>query len=119
LERGLNNNVCFDGVTQEEKYKKFWKTIKTQTKLMRISVPLYQGKIFYTFDSSENKVSIYHPKDGIFSLSKSDFEKIDNKVRKLLEVDSSYDQFLLLSSIELCGYSIVKNYFNLQNKRNS
>lgn len=105
-------------MTQEEIYKKFWKSMKTQTRLTRIPIPLYRGRIFYTYDSSENKVSIYHPKEGIFFLSKYDFEKIDKKVRKLLKVDSSYDQFLLLPTIELCGYSIMKNYLNWQSKKN-
>ncbi|MDH3617302.1 MAG: hypothetical protein OES14_00325 [Nitrosopumilus sp.] len=105
-------------MTQEEKYKNFWKAMKIQTRLMRITVPLYRGKIFYTYDSTENKVSIYHPKEGVFFLSRLDFEKIDKKVRKLLKVDSSYDQFLLLPTTELCGFSIMRNYFNLQKRKN-
>lgn len=103
---------------QEEVYRKFWRAMKGRTRLMRIPVPLYRGRIFYTYDSSENKISIYHPKEGVFSLSRHDFEKIDRKVKKLLKTDSSYDQFLLLPVIELCGFSIMKDYFNWQSKEN-
>lgn len=92
--------------------------MRSQTRIRRTSIPYYRGKIFFTFDSTENKVSIYHPKEGVFFLSKSNFEKIDKKVTKLLKVDSSYDQFLLLPSRELCGYAIMKNYFDWQKKLN-
>ena len=96
----------------KEYYENFWKGMKTQTRLMRISVPHCADKIFYTFDNSENRISIFHPIEGEFSLSKSEFILIDKKVKKLLEVDSSYDQFLLLTAREICGFSIVKNYFD-------
>ena len=100
-------------------YDYFWKDMKNQTRLMRISIPHFKEKIFYTFDSSENRISIFHSKEGEFSLSKLDFEKIDKKVKKLLEVDSSYDQFYLLSTVEICAYSIIKNHKNMKNREAS
>ena len=91
----------------------------TQTRLMRIAVPHFREKIFYTYDSSEDRISVFNSKEGEFSLSKSDFEKIDKKVRKLLKVDSSYDQFYLLSTIEICAFSIIKNNQNMKQREAS
>ncbi len=114
IKKTLINLVPYKYVAMRGMYDVFWRDMKTQTRITGISVPLYRGQIFYTYDSLENKISIFHPKEGVFALSKYDFERIDKKAKKLLTVDSSYDQFFLLSTIELCGFSIMKNYFDLK-----
>ena len=102
-------------MVEESNIDEFWRAMKTQSRLMIIPAPPSKEKLFYTYDPNEDKVWVFHTNSGIFSGTKSDFEKVHQDVKKILE-EKGHQVLFDLDPQEMASHTIMRDYFKWQSR---
>ena len=89
----------------------FWKNIQTEKNWLRTIAPmnLKDEQFFFTWDSKQKRLLAYHPKKGIFTVRRSDMERIKKRISK--DLDSGKLQIKLKGTFEeKLSYEIFSDY---------